>query len=61
MKCNGWSQSHCDLKVLHALKLKSIRILPVILEKSMPKAFRQFTADPILKIDETFYKKVESM
>jgi len=29
--------------------------------KSMPKSFRQFQVDPILKIDETFYKQAESM
>ena len=29
--------------------------------KSKPKAVRHFKVDPVLKIDETFMKQVESM
>ena len=29
--------------------------------KSKPKALRHFNVDPVLKIDETFYKQPESM
>ena len=29
--------------------------------KSKPKALRHFKVDPVLKIDETVYKQVESM
>ena len=29
--------------------------------KSKPKALQHFKVDPVLKIDETFYKQAESM
>ena len=37
-------------------KYKRVRMV-----KSKPKALQHFKVDPVLKIDETFYKQAESM